>query len=278
MSNLDFEDLDKYLIAQNGKIIHQIWFGTIPNKRSAKKAYKSLKSYRDSWLIKNPNWCHMEWNKDFCIQFVKSFYPEHQEMFKNYIYEIQRCDAVRYLLLHRYGGWYADMDYYCNRPLDEAMKDFPNNIYFVQTPNSILDDDHISNSLMYSIPNHPFWKKLMIELELKKDYRYFYGKHLSVMFTTGPGIINRVYHRNKFLFRIKSLPYKLFHPYGIGDEKLSLKNDPNVYTIHLGRGSWENSDSKFLLFLFENYRILFFIFVCVFSSLIYYSMHNNIHK
>jgi glutathione peroxidase-family protein len=38
MSGLDFWDFDKYLLSQKGRIIHQIWFGTIPNKREAKNS------------------------------------------------------------------------------------------------------------------------------------------------------------------------------------------------------------------------------------------------
>ena len=54
MEALNFEDLDKYLLKKDSKIIHQIWFGIIPNKRAAQKAFETLKKYRDSWLIKNP--------------------------------------------------------------------------------------------------------------------------------------------------------------------------------------------------------------------------------
>ena len=33
MLDLDFLDLDNFLISNKNKIIHQIWFGTIPNKK-----------------------------------------------------------------------------------------------------------------------------------------------------------------------------------------------------------------------------------------------------
>ena len=46
MDTLTFDVLDKYLIEQNSKIIHQIWFGNIPNKREAKKAFIELKKYK----------------------------------------------------------------------------------------------------------------------------------------------------------------------------------------------------------------------------------------
>jgi len=263
MSYLDFVDLDVYLLRQNERIIHQIWFGTIPTKREAKKAYDKLKIYRDSWVIKNPTWCRIEWNKKLCMDLIKTFYPEHMDMFKKYKYEIQRCDMIRYLILHRYGGWYADMDYYCNRPLDEAMNKYKNSIYFVQSPNTVIgqDDDHISNSLMYSVRNHSFWRCVMLELEKAQKAPVYYSKHLEVMFTTGPAILNRVYSHHKYKYRVKSLPWKLFHPYGVKDEKIFLANNKEVYAIHIGKGSWEESDSKFFLFFLREWKIFLFI-VC----------------
>ena len=60
MNSLNFEDLDKYMIAQGGRIIHQVWFGTMPTKGKAKKTYIKLKQYRDSWKIKNPTWSNYD--------------------------------------------------------------------------------------------------------------------------------------------------------------------------------------------------------------------------
>lgn len=270
--NISFVEIDKFLLDKKSKILHQVWFGTIPNKKSAKKSYQKMALYRDSWIEKNSDWFRFEWDREKSIILIKMFYPEHLEMFQKYKYEIQRCDIIRYLILHRYGGWYVDMDYYCNRPLNEAMKIYKNDIYFVQTPNKVIvqDDDHISNSLMYSVAGHPFWRQIMIELEKIRDYPYYYGKHISVMFTTGPGILNRIYSRYKYKYKVKSLPWKLFHPFGIGDEKLKLRAHKNVFAIHIGKGSWENKDSMFFLFWLREWKIMLFIILFFISNLFIY--------
>lgn len=270
MLDLDFIDIDTFLIFNKNKIIHQIWFGTIPNKKEAKKAYEKLKIHRNSWIILNPTWFRMEWNKKQCEQLVKTFYSQHFETYKNYKHEIQRCDFVRYLILHRYGGWYVDMDYHCCKPLNEALNNFTNEIYFVQTPNSYFGStDYISNALMYSLAGHTFWKQLLINLEQGRKTPLFYTKHLEVMFTTGPGILNRVYTKYKEAYCVKSLPWKLFHPYGIQDDKSDIKNK-NVFAIHIGKGSWESKDSKFLIFIATNWKIIFFIIITMFIPLIVY--------
>jgi mannosyltransferase OCH1-like enzyme len=280
MSYLDFVDLDVYLLRQNERIIHQIWFGTIPTKREAKKAYDKLKIYRDSWVIKNPTWCRIEWNKKLCMDLIKTFYPEHMDMFKKYKYEIQRCDMIRYLILHRYGGWYADMDYYCNRPLDEAMNKYKNSIYFVQSPNTVIgqDDDHISNSLMYSVRNHSFWRCVMLELEKAQKAPVYYSKHLEVMFTTGPAILNRVYSQYKYKYRVKSLPYKLFHPYGVKDDIRSINLSPEIFTAHVNKGSWCGKDSMFFNIILIEWKIILGIIIAMFFPLLIYKFGKNINE
>jgi mannosyltransferase OCH1-like enzyme len=259
--SLDFEDLDRYLLAQHNKIIHQVWFGTIPNRWNAKKTYNKLKPYRDSWKIKNPNWFYIEWNKQMCYELIRKFFPEHMSMFKKYKYEIQRCDAIRYLILFRYGGWYVDMDYFCNRPLDEAIAEYPNDILLVETPNTtpLQDTERVSNSLMYSTKNHPFWKQLMLDLEKGQKVPYYYTKHLTVMFTAGPGMLNRIFSRDKYKYKVKSLPWKLFQPFGIKDDIKTINVNPEIFAVHMSKGTWAGSDTDILNFICRDWKIIFFI-------------------
>ena len=254
MDTLSIEDLDTFLLQKQGKIIHQIWFGLIPTKREAKKAFQSMKMYRESWIIKNPSWFHFIWNYENCLKFIRTFYPEHHTLYNEYKYLIQKCDVVRYFILHRYGGMYVDMDYFCNKPFDHVLT---NSIYFVETPNKIGSITHISNSLMYSVPNHPFWRQLFIDLEFSKNLPIYYGRHLTIMFSTGPGMLNRSFHKWRYKYKLNFLPQRKFHPYGLdnSDEKISS----NVYAIHIGKGSWEEQDSKFLIFIYQEYQILLFI-------------------
>lgn len=260
MDELSLEDLDKYLLQQNGKIIHQIWFDNIlPSKRATNKAYEKLQKYRDTWLLKNPGWVYICWNVSRAEELVKQHYPQHLDMYKKYPYPIQRCDAVRYFFLHRYGGLYADMDYHCNRSWDEVVHSFTNDIYLVETPNKISSGVHVSNSLMYSKPRHVFWSQLFIELEMRRTVPIYYGRHMTVMLTTGPSIINRVYNKYKIRYKLDFYPYKYFHPCGLSDDIITTGNRSEVYAIHMGKGSWETKDSKVLIFLYREWFIILFI-------------------
>jgi len=276
MDELSFENLDKLLIGRDCKIIHQVCFGIIPDRDKAKKAFEGLKKYRDSWITNNPNWTYVCWDLDRCRDLMRYYYSQHIEMYDKYPYHIQRCDAVRYFILHRYGGLYADMDYYCNRTWDDVLTNYPKDIYLVETPNKIYNDVHISNSLMYSRSGHVFWSKIFIELEMYKKPPMYYSRHVAIMFTTGPGILNRVFNKYKNRYKLNHYPYKLFHPYGLTSEIMFLNCDPNIYAVHLGKGSWEKSDSSILIFLFQEYKILLFsIIILVVPSLIYYVVMKN---
>jgi mannosyltransferase OCH1-like enzyme len=267
METLDFEEMDRYLLAQNDRIIHQVWFGTIPNKKQAKKTYEKLKTYRDSWKIKNPTWCHTEWTKNMCSVLVKTHFPEHLDMYNAYKWEIQRCDAVRTFILYRYGGLYADMDYYCNRPFDEALKKYTGKIYIVQTPNHT---NHGSNSLMYSKKNNIFWKKVFMEMEIVKDnYDKYVNKHYIVVATTGPTMLNRVFHRYKFRYGVSLLPHETFHPYSIqSDIRTFTTDNPDVFAIHFGQMSWGNNGSHVLIMLARIWPLMVFIVLALTMPLV----------
>jgi mannosyltransferase OCH1-like enzyme len=261
--DLTFEEFDQVLLDQKGRIIHQVWFGTIPNKKEARKTYKSLKKYRDSWVIKNPTWYRVEWSKKQSLTLVKTHYPEYLDMYNHYKFEIQRCDAVRYFMLHRYGGLYADMDYTCCRPFDEALAEYSGDFYLVQSPNGASGEANVfSNSLMYSKPGHVFWRKLFPVLAEEQNAYCLLSKHVIVMFTTGPSILSRVFNQFKIRHTLAYLPWEKFHPHGVKTELKTLDVDPSIFAIHLGKGSWEGGDSKFFLFLLrEKWFVVFILLV-----------------
>jgi inositol phosphorylceramide mannosyltransferase catalytic subunit len=255
-----FAELDAFLLGLKGKIIHQIWFGNFErSRRASRKTWESLEKHRNSWKEKNPDWFYICWNLEKSRDLVKNCYPQHLDMYNSYPYHVQRCDAVRYFMLHRYGGLYADMDYHCTKPWNDVLEKYKGDIYLVETPNN-LGKSHVSNSLMYAKPGHVFWSKFFIYLEMYKTAPSYYGRHVTIMFTTGPGILNRAYNRYKIRYRLNSYPYEKFHPFGLTRESLSVKNKSEIYAYHCGKGSWESSDSKYLIFLYTQWRIVLFVF------------------
>jgi mannosyltransferase OCH1-like enzyme len=262
MENLNDEDMDVYLSNQNGRIIHQIWFDNIQSKYKAKKEFKSLVKYRDSWLTKNPTWGYKCWDFKESRNFMKTYFTEHLEMYDGYPHHIQRCDCIRYFILFRYGGLYADMDYCCLKPWDDVISKYKSDLYIVETPNKIGDGIHISNSLMYSVKNHPFWRHVFVELEKNRHMPMYYGKHMTVMYTTGPCLMNRLFNKFKSSQRLGYYPFKLFHPFGITTD-IHTTDNKDVYAYHLQKGSWTGTDSDIINFCYKEYKIILFILLCL---------------
>lgn len=261
VSDLSFEQLDAYLLQQS-TIIHQIWFGTIPNRIQARLAYNQsiLKSCRQSWDLVNPTVYHMIWNRKHAVQLIRTHYTEFETLFHRFPYEIQRCDFVRYCILHRYGGVYADMDYKCCKPISAIRNKWnKHDLYLVESPNSPGDLTFVSNSLMISwIREHPFWKILMVEIHnvIERSFPLL-ARHFEIMYSTGPAILTRVFNIYRFRYKLHSLPSDLFHPLSLHKKTLTPEERERAYAIHYGFGSWESFDSKILIALWTNYGILF---------------------
>jgi mannosyltransferase OCH1-like enzyme len=256
--SLKQEDFDNYLKNQNCKIIHQIWFDTgIQTRIKAKKSFKKLKKFQHSWMILNPTWYYKLWTKRECRIFMKLYYPEHLELYDKYPHFIQKCDAVRYFLLLRYGGIYADLDYCCLKPLEPNLF-LSYEVALVENNVDKVDCEiSVSNALMFSsVKEHMFWKSVILELqETKHSCGYYYGKYLTVLYTTGSLMLNRVFLRLKNKHKINTFSKLTFNPqfYTFTDNSLCS-------AYHLGLNEWVTKDLNSWLFF---YREIIFLIICI---------------
>lgn len=86
--------------------VHQI-FGLLDDEMPELFVNCSDKVKR--WCFKN-NYNYLLWNKSMCDTFVSENYPEYEELYNSVKYKIMKVDIVRFLILHKYGGLYLDMD------------------------------------------------------------------------------------------------------------------------------------------------------------------------
>jgi hypothetical protein len=147
--------------------------------------------------------------------------------------------------------------------------------YIVETPNNTGNDKvHVSNSLMYSaVKNHSYWNSIFIEMELKKNSSYYYtSRHITIMMTTGPGIINRIFNKYKYRYKLNHYPCKLFHPYGVSDDAKTLSNcnkEQDVYAYHIQDGCWHKKDTVILNFIYQEYKIILAIILLLIIPLLF---------
>ena len=63
----------------------------------------------------------MLWTDAKSRQLIADHYSWFLPTFDGYKYPIQRADAIRYFVLHRFGGIYMDLDVGCLRPIDPLL-------------------------------------------------------------------------------------------------------------------------------------------------------------
>lgn len=87
-----------------------------------------------------------------------------------------RADAIRYFVLATYGGIYIDLDDGCQRKLDPLLS------YKAWLRKTVPTG--ISNDAMGSVPQHPFFLRVIQSLkDYKRDWKVPY---ITVMYNTGP--------------------------------------------------------------------------------------------
>ena len=172
------------------RIIHQTWMTSQLPSRYA--------PWVTSWLKKNPTWQYWLWTDDDARQLVRRYYKQNVAMYDGYTRNINRADVMRYFVLDRYGGVYADIDAECLRPLDDIISNH----------SCILAEEHrvhgyvlawrkpppnVINSPMACRPGHPYFRDVIAELPK-------WQKHPNLLYQTGPLLIDRVlrtYLRNQ---------------------------------------------------------------------------------
>jgi mannosyltransferase OCH1-like enzyme len=222
------------------KIIHQTW-KTLNIPDEWKDAVESCKNQHKDYK-------HIIWSHEMMESFVKKEYPDFYNVYMAYPYDIQRCDAFRYLVLYKYGGIYLDMDVICKKKIDSILE------YDLVLTKSLNVENSYTNSFYMVIPNHPFIKFCIDNLpDYVNSYKYF-GKHWHVMNSTGPNFLTNMIKKYGEK-NIKNL-YILNNKEYAGDCTVCNESTckGGIYFSHTIGQSWNSWDSLFYNFLLCNYK------------------------
>lgn len=223
------------------KIIHQTWkTNDIPDEW--KDAVNSCKSIHAEFK-------YIMWTDENMDIFVKKYYSEFYKTYHSYQYDIQRCDAFRYLVLYKYGGIYLDMDIMCIKNLNKLLH---YDIVFAKSSNF---ERSYTNSFFMVCPNHPFFKYCIDHLsENINSYKYL-GKHLHVMNSTGPTFLTTMLNNYGNIENCYNLTKDEF----AGDCNVCNENNciGGTYFKHIKGQSWNGSDSLFYNFVLCNKNVIF---------------------
>lgn len=172
------------------KIIHQIWSGI---DEPLPKPFEIL---GNTWKQNYPDWKYEFWDNKRINDFILEYYPQYWDIYNKFPYNVQRWDAIRYLILDKVGGMYVDFDYESIKSMEDLLKNKTccfavEKIYPQQVPQIV---DFFNNALMLSVPEHPFMKKIIENVFLYKMLEYKdMSKIENVFKTTGPSLLVELY-------------------------------------------------------------------------------------
>lgn len=148
-------------------IIHQTWKDdVIPDEFAA---------YAQSWNRSNPSWRRILWTDRMLLDFVEQNYPDLLDLYCAYPNGVCRADAARYMLLHKFGGLYADIDVECLASLD--FLEGETRVVLCHEPPAHWPDHAphrghpfiLFNGVMASPVGHPFWREVLYQLPETKN-------------------------------------------------------------------------------------------------------------
>lgn len=132
------------------QIIHQTW----------KTEYIPYHTYDrrwvESWSRMHPDWLGVLWTDERLRALGRACYPEHELMYRAEVPGIFLADFGRYMILHRFGGLYVDLDYECLKPMGPLLEGHR----FVTSYTNDTDLE-LNNALIAAAPGHPLLARYM---------------------------------------------------------------------------------------------------------------------
>jgi len=237
-----------YNMHQIPRIIHQIWSGVdgpLP---------RPFKILGKTWKEHYPDWQYELWDNKRINDFIQEYYPHCWDVYNKYPYNIQRWDAIRYLILYKIGGMYVDFDYESVRPMDKIIEG--HSCCFAEDKlKQIEGRASFNNALMLSVPGHSFMKKI---IDTAFSEKVLEGKYISkkecVFNTTGPRLLIDLYEaltadEKEAIFIIPAKYVTPFNGYEAryfraGERTQELDNAlEEAYAVHYFCSNWAATDT-----------------------------------
>ena len=212
--------------------IHQTWSDPV---------YTGEHGTPESWRMHNPGWEYRLWTDSDLEAFVAGTYPEFLELYLGYPNIVQRADLGRYLLLHHFGGVYADVDTDCLASLDVLAGE--DRVVFCEEPGRHWDQARVVgldrlyfNGTIASPAGHPFWPHL---LDIVRRCRHAAEK--DVIGSTGPLVLTGAIGSWPDRSSLSLNSCHLFAPLDSGGRGAEDRPHGDYAACRLSRHNWANT-------------------------------------
>ncbi|MCJ1286152.1 hypothetical protein MMC26_005497 [Xylographa opegraphella] len=250
------------------KIIHQVFHDWKFHNQTMPSDWDEV---RQTCIDSNKGWEYRLWTEQSSRELIETHYPWFLSTYDGYKFPVQRVDAVRYFILLKYGGIYLDLDNV--RSLDlvlsrcfglasyssscvltsdliqGCLRDLTPLLYY---PTWTTDGGRgaLSNNILASIPNHPFWVLLTNSL-IPYNYNYFFP-YVTISYASGQWFETAVwqaYHRTA----AGSSPENRLHRVMMDDRP---GVEPWIFFTQERGGTWVNWDNYFFLWIGDHLPLL----------------------
>jgi len=233
-------------MTKKNKIIHQIW----SDKHNPLPAFFSVLS--QTWKEKHPDWEYINWDDKSMNDFIEKEYGKYCDLYNSFPFDVQRWDAIRFLILKKYGGLYLDFDYECLENIEPLIEDSDCAIALEPEIHCLQYNvpHFLNNAFFYSIPNHFFLDKIIDKIFSIETLQYNRtNKPMCVLNTTGPLMVSNLYEKLQEVEKkqISLIPAKYVTPFdsmqiqlvkaGVINDELEKCLD-EAYAIHYFTNLW----------------------------------------
>ena len=226
------------------RLIHQTW-----KTRDVPPEFQALQR---GWIDRNPGFEYRFWTDEDIGRFIAEEHPALLPVFHGYADPIARIDLARYLILRRFGGVYADLDFECLRPIDGVLEGRSFVVGLEPAEHGRLAKAVerglpriLCPSFLASVPGHPFWDHLLDRLVEARTFA-------DVLDATGPFLLTRAHADYEWARHedgaaaVTVLPPELLYPVTKEDCWSGRLFDPvfweratrRAYAVHYWEGTW----------------------------------------
>jgi len=185
--------------------------------------------------------------------FIHKEFPYLCDFYYSLPFDIQRWDAIRFLILYKMGGMYVDFDYECLENMEPLLKNRTCCIGLEPELHcAMYDIPRVLNAALFAcIPNDPYLRKVRVFSGKTKLYGQI-KRPISILNTTGPLMLSEVYENmnEKEKKSVYLIPSKYVTPFNcsqIKQVRAGVENEElesclqEAYAVHYFISSWISS-------------------------------------
>lgn len=211
------------------RILHQTWkTDSIPEK---------FRAWSESWDKHNPGWQRILWSDRMLLDFVAENYPDLLPVYSGYSKGVERADAARYMLLHHFGGVYADLDCECLAPFEPLLTE--DRVVLCKEPVAHAHNEIRTRNLPYLLFNgtiaspkgHAFWNHVLARLPVTGDSN-------DVLDATGPCFLTGAQLSFSDQASLTIHPSTLFSPMDKDGDASQVPPGAGSLSHHHWSGTW----------------------------------------